>query len=470
MKFYHVTQFYILLLTQSLFASIQTLTESQVFEWWDDGIVSAEEAQEMLNLLQEDNAHEACVLAEIYALENCESEVTRFESVKVQHPRRQSQKKENPEKSKISEQFSGRFTWKLQTDSLGEIEKSNLKLQLNFYRFNLRLGSQKLLTYKNKNTEAYFGQISTKEFHSHIPLDTLWGTALFFPIKNFTLGAALDTAKNFQGSLNYAIGKSTSVKSAYWYSPQQQSVALHAKSPWGEISAWQIIAPSTDFSPLIKLELHNKEQQTFHSLSWKTVAYIHGDSIPIQSHLSATLLKYKFWGSQNFNFAFSDSWNSKVSASTRITIPLGADTASAKIKLGGESGPDFLRGSASVTCLEAENGCTQTDLKAKISSKPFGNEFVASFDIQEQFIRNKEVPLPHWEIAATYQPMALNYAKVSLVFPKGIPQRHLQIRNEINLTTQAYPKIRCNLATTFEKKEISRLHPVHGYLQINLGF
>lgn len=470
MIFYRVLLFGLLYLAQNLFASIQTLTESQVFEWWDDGIVSAEEAQEMLNLLQEDNVHEACILAEIYALENCESETFNLKPTKVKQTQSRKLKKEPPSKSNQREKFSGHLSRKVQTDSLGEIEKSNLSFQLNFYRFNLRLGSQELLTYKNKNTEAFFGQISTKEFHSHIPLDTLWGTALFFPMKNFILGAALDTAKNIQGFLNYPFSKEFSLNAVYWFSPQQQSVALHAKSPWGEISAWQIIAPSNDFSPLIKLELHNKEQQTFHSLSWKTVAYIHGDSIPIQSHLSATLLKYKFWGSQNFNFAFSDFWNSKVSASTRITIPLGADTASAKIKLGGESGPDFLRGSASVTCLEAENGCTQTDLKAKISSKPFGNEFVASFDIQEQFIRNKEVPLPHWEIAATYQPMALNYAKVSLVFPKGIPQRHLQIRNEINLTTQAYPKIRCNLATTFEKKEISRLHPVHGYLQINLGF
>lgn len=470
MKFYHVTQFYILLLTQSLFASIQTLTESQVFEWWDDGIVSAEEAQEMLNLLQEDNAHEACVLAEIYALENCESEVTRFESVKVQHPRRQSQKKENPEKSKISEQFSGRFTWKLQTDSLGEIEKSNLKLQLNFYRFNLRLGSQKLLTYKNKNTEAYFGQISTKEFHSHIPLDTLWGTALFFSIKNFTLGAALDTAKNFQGSLNYAISKSTSVKSAYWYSPQQQSVALHAKSPWGEISAWQVVSPDADFSPLIKLELHNKEKQNFHVLSWKTVAYIHGDSVPTQSHLSATLLKYKFWGSQNFNFTIPNFWNAKVSASTRITIPLDADTASAKIKIGGESGPELFRGSVSASCLKAENGCTQMDLKAKITSKPFGKDFIANASVQEQIVRNKEAALPRWEIATTYLPTVQNFAKLALVFPKGRPRNHIQIRNEVNISTQTYPQIRCNLTTTFEKKEVSRLHPVHGYLQINLGF
>ena len=48
------------------------ITESQVFEWWDDGIITAEEADEMLQLLEDGNGLEACVLAEVYAQEECE--------------------------------------------------------------------------------------------------------------------------------------------------------------------------------------------------------------------------------------------------------------------------------------------------------------------------------------------------------------------------------------------------------------
>lgn len=468
MNFYHVTFFCIFFLIQDLFAATPRLTEAQVFEWWDDGIVSAEEAQEMLNLLQEDNVREACILAEIYALESCESESDDFKSTKISRRKGRSSKKEPATKPKRL--YNGRASWKIQTDSLGEVEKTNLAFQLSFYRFNLRLGTQELLTYKNKNAEAHFGQISTTEFHSHIPLDTLWGTALFYSISNFTVGAALDTAKNIQGTLNYSLGKSSAVSTIYWFSPQQQSIALQAKSSWGEISAWQLIVPNATFSPLIKLELHNKEQQDFQTLSWKTAAYIHGDSLPAQSHLSASLLRYKFWGSQSFSFSIPGHWNSKVSANTRIAIPLDADTASAKIKLGAESGPEFLRGAASVTCHEAENRCNKVQLKGKIASRPFGNEFVANFSVQEQIVHNKEVTLPRWEIAATYLPTTQNFAKISIVFPKGAPQERLQIRNEVNLTTQTYPQIRWNLASTFEKKSKERLRPVHGFLQINAVF
>ncbi|MBR4559075.1 MAG: hypothetical protein IKO21_05855, partial [Fibrobacter sp.] len=47
------------------------LSEAQVFEWWDNGIIDGEEAQEILDKLEEGNMQEACILAEVYALEKC---------------------------------------------------------------------------------------------------------------------------------------------------------------------------------------------------------------------------------------------------------------------------------------------------------------------------------------------------------------------------------------------------------------
>ena len=51
-----------------------SLNEAQVFEWWDDGIIDGDEAHEILDLLEEGNTQEACILAEVYALESCASE------------------------------------------------------------------------------------------------------------------------------------------------------------------------------------------------------------------------------------------------------------------------------------------------------------------------------------------------------------------------------------------------------------
>ena len=44
---------------------------AQVFEWWDDGIITAEEADEIFSRLEEENYDEACLLAEVYAQEPC---------------------------------------------------------------------------------------------------------------------------------------------------------------------------------------------------------------------------------------------------------------------------------------------------------------------------------------------------------------------------------------------------------------
>ena len=48
------------------------VTEAQVFDWWDAGVITPEQAQEFLDLLEEGNAEEACLLAEVYAQESCE--------------------------------------------------------------------------------------------------------------------------------------------------------------------------------------------------------------------------------------------------------------------------------------------------------------------------------------------------------------------------------------------------------------
>ena len=45
--------------------------EALVFEWWDDGIITPEEADEILSRLEEGNYDEACLLAEVYAQEPC---------------------------------------------------------------------------------------------------------------------------------------------------------------------------------------------------------------------------------------------------------------------------------------------------------------------------------------------------------------------------------------------------------------
>lgn len=481
------------------FALGQPLSESQIFEWWDSGIISPEEAQEMLDLVQEGNEREACFLAEIYAMETCEIQKAPKEKTptkkKTKGTGETAANGSGKNRAGSVAKVRGRFFWKAQVDSLGELSKKNYNLQLEFYRFSLRLGTQELLSYKNKGAEAYFGQVSTKELRSHIPLDTLWGTALFYPLGNFTLGALLDTAKNAAAHLEYAFGKAVSISAAYWHSTSQQSIALHGKSSRGEISLWQRFGQTSSGQnlfqqPLIKVQLHNDEKRIGQTFSWRTTAYYHGDSLPEQARLSKTLQRYRFWGIQSLSFAFADLANTKISASTRVAMPLDADTASAKIKLQGDSGPRYLRVSASATCQDAENSCTSSDYRLQAlwqayegrgsTYNAFANTYDASGSTNNtlgsltlqgsakvEYRRNDGFHRPKLELGTTYSQGVQNRFSISLILPKANFAEKLQIRNQVDIGSG---KLQTSLGVTLSRTRGQHIKPLRGYMQIHGNF
>ena len=211
-------------LVWSTVAASQSLDEAKVFEWWDSGVIDGDEAREILDLIEEGNLQEACMLAEVYALEGCVTESSREKP----HRKMSGKKAQGKDAAHISAAHVGAensqpsviphgyIEWRGRTDSLGHLESERTELRLHFYRYSLRLGTQSLLTYKNAGSEAHLGQISTKELHSNIPLDTLWGTAAFYPIWKFRLGALLDTAKTTRASLGFVYDKGTELELAYW--------------------------------------------------------------------------------------------------------------------------------------------------------------------------------------------------------------------------------------------------------------
>ena len=115
--------------------SAHGLTEAQVFEWWDDGIIDADEAREILDLLEEGNEQEACMLAEVYALESCASEDIAPVKTKKQ---RQAIKVPAKKQARKSERPSlvphGYIEWRGRADSLGHLESVRTELRIDFYR------------------------------------------------------------------------------------------------------------------------------------------------------------------------------------------------------------------------------------------------------------------------------------------------------------------------------------------------
>ena len=480
----------VLTIASTLFAVIDTeLTEARVFEWWDDGIIDGDEAREILDLLEEGNLQEACMLAEVYALESCASGDTAPAKTKKQ---RQAIKVSAKKQARKSERPSlvphGYIEWRGRADSLGRLESGRAELRLNFYRYSLRLGTQSLLTYRNEGSEAHFGQISTKELHSVIPLDTLWGTALFYslycPIGIFRLGGFLDTAKTIRPSFAFTPfrgppkEKDFEIELAYWHhlnhadSIEHRSFTAEAKGNWGNLAVWWV--PGIRELPLMKLQFQHREKMEYATVAWKTDAYAHGESLPEESRLSPTIAKSRFWGSQTVGATLHDSWKSKFTADARTMIPLEGDSSKTRFKASAESGPEILRTTASVTCVSGEDRCRQNDWALKIrstwnleSEKSAHEHFVFSGKVRARHTRDEGFSTPLYEAGIAYAQDAANSAGIAVTVPKGMPSREIRLRSSAEIGNDF---LQLSLAVTFRRTADEEFHPLHAAMKARINF
>ena len=456
-----------------------SLNEAQVFEWWDDGIIDGDEAHEILDLLEEGNTQEACILAEVYALESCASDEKELPKATNPHNKLKTKKRTATKMSGKQQELTslvphGYIEWQGRTDSLGYLENQRTDIRIDFYRYTLRLGAQSLLTYKNAGSEAHFGQISTKELHSVIPLDTLWGTALLYPIGIFQAGALLDTAKTTRLNIGISASPEFKFELAYWHhlhpadSVERRSFAAQAKGSWGNFAIWWVPENAGDL-PLMKLQLQHREKMEYATIAWKTDAYVHGDSQPEEARLSATIAKSRLWGSQTIGVMTRDTWKSKFTANARTMIPLEGDTSKTRFKASAESGPGVLRGTASVTCLSAEDHCRQNDLALKIRSSwnVDREQLVFSGKVRARHTRDEGFGTPLYEAGIAYAQDAANKASFAVTIPKGVPRREIRIRNSVEVGTDF---LQLSLAVTFRRTAEEAFHPLHAAMKARVCF
>ena len=202
------------------------LGESKVFDWWDNGIITAEEATEILDLLEEGNQEEACLLAQTYAQEPCDetaSGKTRAGSTlgKISSGKKSAKAPTRPDLTP-----HGYIDWKGRIDSTGHLESHRTELQVQFYRYTLRLGSQELLAYKNQGiggseewielaAERSIGSWVTSALESNIGLNAIaqW-TATLMP----KLPQGLGTGMLFTDNIDYPLH----IKGdCLWYHPEE---------------------------------------------------------------------------------------------------------------------------------------------------------------------------------------------------------------------------------------------------------
>ena len=450
------------------------LDAAQVFEWWDDGIITPEEADEIFTRLEEENYDEACLLAEVYAQEPCVTTAASTTKSPRQKRKNKTAKSARSSGSAHSAEAThsaqltksapppsliphGRVSWNGQYDSDGHLKKHREELQIQFYYFKLHLGSQELLSYRRDGYEAHFGQISTLEFHSHLPLDTLWGAAIHFPIGKFHLGAHIDSSKTFHTHVAFHPNRQNELTAAFWKFPDAGAIALQARTTLGQISAWYQFGQDL---PLVKIQLQSEKEH----LSWKTTAYIHGDSIPQGLNLSKGIAENWLWASQTVTAHWPEALNTAFSAKARILSPVSSDSVSARFKMTFSSGPEHLRPSISLTCLEASENCNDTEWKGGIES---AWEHV-SFKSSARFRHNKgHTKPPRIEIGASYRKSSRTFVKLTLAFPEANPAKSISIQNEFRIDNDF---LGCDFIFAFKKTQKTDFHPNYAHLEATLKF
>lgn len=430
------------------------VNEADIFDWWDGGIITPEQAQEMLALLDEGNEGEACLLAEVYAQEPC------AERKRIADTRRKKRTAKQKSPGIIPH---GSVTWKARLDSTGRIESLREELDLSFYRYTLRLGTQELLTYKNGGNEAHLGQISTKELHSHFPLDTLWGTALLYPIGNFHLAGLLDTSRTVQARGGYTFNSKSSAEGIFWFRKNHRdkpiySGALQTKFNLGKISGWWEAGQK---KPLVKAELSQTGIP-----SWKTTLYAHGDSVPSFARLSPGILKSRLWGSQTVSATAKNFLDTKGSLNARFINPLHSDSVQTRFKATLQSGPPEARVFLGATCLEGSENCRRTDWIAGVTSQAV-ESWTLGGKGRVRHTRGEGFGPPRLELGVQYQDSPKNRVKTAIVAPDGLPTRRLQIQNEVHLHADF---LDFSLTTTFKNSKKTPLHPVHGAVTTQIAF
>ena len=257
-------------------------------------------------------------------------------------------------------------------------------------------------------------------------------------------------------------------KVAYWHADASHSASIALTFPAGQIAYWQPFAKS---APLVHFRLHGRNASAF---SWSTTGYMHGDSIPAPARLSASILKNRFWTTQNISYRAGEFLDTRISASARILSPLHSDSISGRLALDIESGPPAIRGSARITCREASEDCKQTIYQGEATSSHLFGHLTATLSCSARTQHDHAQATwkrPRLEIGTSVSENLPgkheNLFRLSLVTPDAHPLENTQIRSETRLTGDF---LEFSLVATFKKTEGGKVRPTHAQISSKILF
>lgn len=260
------------------------LSVEQVFWGWDDGLLTYEQVEELLGLLEREDETEACALWYAYTGEICAGYEVPGEFVDI--PR------------------GGRAGWRASLDSTGSPYAQTVRGEFNYGRFDLKLlwkgdtgvvakmPVEGRLRYRDKKAEAVFGTLTRADLESPFPIREYFGYAGHLQISQLGMGALLAADSSMGFRLGAGNKKTLFVSGMGVYQRDNQSGFLRVLMPGAELGVgwnehWD--------TPLVFAKFRYAEKEVLR-FQWNGSLYWHeNDTLEGPFQLVRSIVKNEWW-------------------------------------------------------------------------------------------------------------------------------------------------------------------------------
>lgn len=322
----------------------------EIFWWWDDGLISYEQVEEFLDLLNADDEAGFCALMEGYLNQRC--------------PSKEKPKTTSKAKDKGKYQYA-KVQWKAEVDSAALFQKQRFKITAVFkpFTFETRQDSISTLTYQRDKNTASFGHITYNQLGTGIPLDPVRGYFGELFIQNASLGLLFTEKLDWGIQANFK--REAHYFNCHFYSFQKKTFLLgRYQNKIADIALWYDLS---NLEPLARIRLTYPKKKSS-PWQWKGEFFFHQkDSLKPPLHLPKSVAKNSFWSVQYQNFKTSFL---NVSFYEKIGVPIdtGIIQASLQTTVKIFSSKSFLE--TTFSCRDAHQHCEQPQARLHLSINP----------------------------------------------------------------------------------------------------
>lgn len=368
-------------LASSAFAE---LTAEQVFWWWDDGLIEASDASDLLELIEDDDEDAACEMAEALGLEHCEKD-----------------------------EFAGKgyVRYRESRDSADSVilRKADAKLLYGAYSFKITIPGEWQIGYSRGRFEALFGNIAYKDIGILIPLEDYEGMWSAVRDDDFSVGGLLMSDTTF-GAM-FGAGPL-----AFW---GFAGPGLKAFSASGQVDFANIAVFYADEmeSPLFRAQV-KYTTKTLPKFSWNGVVWAHSDTtMPEILNVTSSVKKSMIWSSQTQKLSLKGY---SASFTEKLQVPINSDTGSVSTSLAGtfKKTAGTFRGLLGFACRDASSDCSKPQIRVEPQLVIGKATFYSKFRLQGDSFSELD-HFPRVVAGAKISSTEKTFARAEFTYPEG---------------------------------------------------